>query len=290
MAFSEISDVSEINEGGNGKKETEVSPEVQKQNNDELSSPEGDTDEEVKEAPEKTEEPLENGDDLEVKAPDGQELEDPDKQELAEGETEVPEAETEKQEEELTAVNDEDVESVEREIEEPLKTEGEEPEEVKGEVNEEPLDTDEGEETEYTKEELDELALDVDKVVEMASQNDDSDRCTLGKYYPDGDSRKEDSYEQVAQRNDTSYYQLDPKMWDELSDRVGKDNMFEYNRKYLDNQMEQGKEFVSGINPWDENNLSGAFLDELNYLYENGYMFSETPDDDGLYHAVYYGR
>ena len=127
--------------------------------------------------------------------------------------------------------------------------------------------------------------------LKFATHNDSSDVVVLGKYIENKDPW---SYEQIAQAKGHSYFELC--CYDDLRKALGNDYdfMWEINRKYLDNQIAKGKDFLINRNPFDEsalkfesNGIVGltGFGKEMDYLKSKGYTLTDTPDINGFYHA-----
>ena len=86
----------------------------------------------------------------------------------------------------------------------------------------------------------------------------------LGKYNQDGISYIE------AAGNKHTYFDLGDKGWNEALNKVGESNMWEINKKFLEQQLQQGKSFYLSHDPMK---ASGYFQKEVNFLKDNGFKF-----------------
>ena len=99
---------------------------------------------------------------------------------------------------------------------------------------------------------------------EKATQNNDKTTVMLGKYNQDGVS-----YIKAA-GNKHTYFDLGDKGWNEALNKVGESNMWEINKKFLEQQLQQGKSFYLSHDPMK---ASGYFQKEVNFLKDNGFKF-----------------
>jgi len=98
-----------------------------------------------------------------------------------------------------------------------------------------------------------------------ATKNTNSNTVMLGKYSQDGIS-----YINEAQIKGSTYFDLGTKGWNEAVSKVGEQNMWEINRKFLEQQIQQGKEFYLSHNP---ETATGYFKQEVDFLMKNGFKF-----------------
>ena len=91
----------------------------------------------------------------------------------------------------------------------------------------------------------------------------------LGKYNQDGIS-----YIKAA-GNKHAYFDLGDKGWNEALNKVGESNMWEINKKFLKQQLQQGKIFYLSHDPMK---ASGYFQKEVNFLKDNGFKFIKDGD------------
>ena len=98
---------------------------------------------------------------------------------------------------------------------------------------------------------------------EQATLNPNSNTVVLGKYMKDGIS-----YVKVAEERGATYFQV--RNWGELSSEFGNANMWKINEKFLEQQINAGKNFILSHNPAD---AEGYFANEVNYLIGRGYTF-----------------
>ena len=99
---------------------------------------------------------------------------------------------------------------------------------------------------------------------EKATKNANSTSVMLGKYNQDGISYIE------AAGNKHTYFDLGDKGWNEALNKVGESNMWEINKKFLEQQLQQGKSFYLSHDPMK---ASGYFQKEVNFLKDNGFKF-----------------
>lgn len=104
-------------------------------------------------------------------------------------------------------------------------------------------------------------AKSLDDLAEVATKNADAatHKVMLGKYLEDSPL----SYDEIARAENFSYYDLDG--WDELKAMVNynDDEMWEINKKFIDNQISLNKQFYFSHNP---NEATGFFKREVDYL------------------------
>jgi len=91
-------------------------------------------------------------------------------------------------------------------------------------------------------------------IANLATMNPDADTVILGKWYADSPN----SYEQIAYQANATYYDLGdayhairdqlPADW---TPQQVKDEMWRINQQFIDNQIDQGKEFIFTSNPED---------------------------------------
>ena len=104
---------------------------------------------------------------------------------------------------------------------------------------------------------------------EKATKNANSTSVMLGKYNQDGISYIE------AAGNKHTYFDLGDKGWNEALNKVGESNMWEINKKFLEQQLQQGKSFYLSHDPMK---ASGYFQKEVNFLKDNGFKFIKDGD------------
>ena len=104
---------------------------------------------------------------------------------------------------------------------------------------------------------------------EKATKNANSTSVMLGKYNQDGIS-----YIEAAGKEHT-YFNLGDKGWNEAVNKVGESNMWEINKKFLEQQLQQGKTFYLSHDPMK---ASGYFQKEVNFLKDNGFKFIKDGD------------
>ena len=119
----------------------------------------------------------------------------------------------------------------------------------------------------------------INKLARVAEHNQDAKKVMLGKYI----ANSADSYEKRA-GDAYTYFQIDN--WDNVAASMGKsgNKMLDVNKKFLDNQIEAGKEFFFSSNPKE---ATGYLKDEINYLMEKGFKsFIEVGKNKKLWKAV----
>jgi hypothetical protein len=118
----------------------------------------------------------------------------------------------------------------------------------------------------------------IDRKAAEATHNPDSKEVVLGKYYAGSSA----SYEAIAKDRGATYFSLDD--WGKVSsdpDFKTDDHMWGINRKFLDNQIAAGKEFIFTENPL---NFPNSFtMREYNYLIMNGYVLKS---EGAMFRAV----
>lgn len=97
----------------------------------------------------------------------------------------------------------------------------------------------------------------------------------LGKYKKNDTS----SYERVARSRDATYFELEN--WNNVESKVGKENMWNINKVFLDQQWEAGKEFYFSHDPWK---ADGYYQEEVLYLIDLG--VTDFVKDGDLWKAV----
>ncbi|UFH58041.1 hypothetical protein [Sulfurovum mangrovi] len=122
------------------------------------------------------------------------------------------------------------------------------------------------------------IISDIEKLANDATHNPDADTVVLGKYIPDSDQ----SYEKIADSMDATYFELPGSSWDDAVSKYDYDNMWEINKQFLDNQINEGKEFIFTVNPTDI--PEGKFTRmEYDYLKSQGYSLNKEGD---IYRAI----
>ncbi len=99
----------------------------------------------------------------------------------------------------------------------------------------------------------------------IATNNPSSFEVVLGKYDSGGVS-----YVKVAEERGATYFQLDN--WSEVQFIIGKENMWNINEQFLEQQLAQGKTFILSHNPLF---ADGYYLQEIEFLKAHGYHFIE---------------
>lgn len=102
----------------------------------------------------------------------------------------------------------------------------------------------------------------------QATKNPSSDIVVLGKFNEGGVS-----YVKVAEKYNATYFQLDN--WEEVQGIVGKENMWNINQVFLEQQMSQGKSFILSHNPYT---ATGYYANEIQWLQHQGYTFIQNGD------------
>ncbi|GLS13041.1 DUF637 domain-containing protein [Hydrogenophaga electricum] len=121
-----------------------------------------------------------------------------------------------------------------------------------------------------------------DRVRQLAAEaanNVDAKIVVLGKYIPNNPA----SYEQVARAQGATFFELPGRTWDDAVNQLGRDNVWQVNKRFLDNQIEQGKSFVFTANP---SALNAGYFTKLEYEYLLSKGYSVIPSSGGLYHAI----
>jgi len=103
-------------------------------------------------------------------------------------------------------------------------------------------------------------SINLDSLLSEATKNPNANNVVLGKY-----SRTGISYNTTAERRGATYFQLDN--WDDLLKIMVKDDLWQINRKFLDQQWNAGKMIYLSHDPWD---ATGSFEKELLYLIDLG--------------------
>ncbi|MCI8541609.1 MAG: LysM peptidoglycan-binding domain-containing protein [Erysipelotrichaceae bacterium] len=107
-----------------------------------------------------------------------------------------------------------------------------------------------------------------------ATHNPKSSVVVLGKFDQDGVR-----YGDVADTYNATYFQLEPHRWDEGVKMLGEEGMWDVNEMFLEEQYGQGKTFLLSHNP---KTATGAFLREVQWLYDKGYHFIQILEDKGV--------
>ena len=113
------------------------------------------------------------------------------------------------------------------------------------------------------------------KLAKSATKNADSDTVLLGKETPGSDS-----YDVLAQQRGETYFRIDN--WDEVTQTMSRDEIWDVNKSFLDQQWSAGKDFVFSHDP---SKATGAFAKEVEHLKNLGVKGFE-PTSDGLWKAV----
>jgi len=112
-------------------------------------------------------------------------------------------------------------------------------------------------------------------LAELATKNKDSKVVVLGKYNIVGRS-----YDKVAEEIVATYFNLEN--WSEVEGVLGKENMWNINKEFLNQQWAESKEFYFSHNPWE---AGGYFEQEVLHLIDLGVKdFIEI--EDNLWKAV----
>ncbi len=119
----------------------------------------------------------------------------------------------------------------------------------------------------------------VNQLAERATHNLTADTVVLGKYIEGSAS----SYERVAKAQGATYFELPGTSWSEAVTQLGAEKMWLINRKFLDDQIAQGKSFVFTADPAAA--PKGSFTaQEFAHLMNSGYKLIQ--DSGGAYRAV----
>ncbi len=94
------------------------------------------------------------------------------------------------------------------------------------------------------------------KLAKFATHNNGSKQVGLGKYIKNSPN----SYEMLSKKYGYTYYEVKPKYWDKMYE-VLKDDVWNVNQAFLDQQLSLGKTFVKLSTDY-----SGFYLQELKYL------------------------
>jgi filamentous hemagglutinin len=113
---------------------------------------------------------------------------------------------------------------------------------------------------------------------DAATHNANAREVVLGRHVPGSAT----SYEKVAAARGATYFELDPAAWNNTANILGNDGMWEINKTFLDNQIQQGKSFVFVSNPGGFPVRSAA-RKEYDYLVSQG--FTIVPQG-GMFHAI----
>ncbi|WP_110953616.1 hypothetical protein [Anaerosinus massiliensis] len=108
---------------------------------------------------------------------------------------------------------------------------------------------------------------------EQETMNPNSNIVALGNYWKDGVS-----YVQVAKDMEATYFEV--RNWSQLVAEFGETNMWKINQKFLEQQVNAGKNFVFSHNPFE---ADGYFLNEVDYLISRGYTFWQ---EGSIWHAM----
>ena len=119
----------------------------------------------------------------------------------------------------------------------------------------------------------------VDEFAKAATKNPDSKKIILGKYVENSPL----SYDVIAKEGNYTYFNLDN--WNEAFEMVGKnrDEMWRVNEKFLDDQIDKGKEIFFSHDPWKAN---GYFEKEVLYLIDKGAK-DFVKLENGLWKAIW---
>ena len=109
---------------------------------------------------------------------------------------------------------------------------------------------------------------------------DNVDSVMLGKY----EGGSPDSYERVAQDYGSQYFQMEQSIWDEMSIRYSREEMWKINEKFLDIQIASGRDIYLSHNPDSFRYTKTFFSDEISYLERHGFKFVQEGD---VWHAVF---
>ena len=119
----------------------------------------------------------------------------------------------------------------------------------------------------------------VEVLANRSTHNSSSDIVVLGKYVPNSSQ----SYEQVAKAQGATYFEMPGTSWDDAVNQLGADNMWSVNKQFLDNQIQQGKQFVFTVDPRKINDPKIFTYKEYDYLKSKGYSLTQY---DGVYRAI----
>lgn len=104
----------------------------------------------------------------------------------------------------------------------------------------------------------------------QATKNTKSGEVLLGKFNEVGRS-----YNKVARDRGATYFNLDN--WSEVESMLGRENMWNINKEFLNQQWDTGKEFYFSHNPWE---ADGYFGQEVEHLINLGVKdFVEVGDN-----------
>lgn len=91
----------------------------------------------------------------------------------------------------------------------------------------------------------------------------------------------DNSYDSVAKAMNAQYFSLDN--WEELRSLYSKDEIWKINEKFLDIQMNFGREIYLSHNPYMYIGDGSYYSKEIQYLIDNGYEFVKEGD---VWHAI----
>lgn len=97
----------------------------------------------------------------------------------------------------------------------------------------------------------------------QATHNNASDKVVIGKYESGGAN----CYTTVAEANKATYFSMDN--WDDVANIIGRDNMWNINQAFLQQQVALGKTFYASHSITSATN---SFLDEILFLKSLGIM------------------
>ncbi|RMG24777.1 MAG: hypothetical protein D6732_23255, partial [Methanobacteriota archaeon] len=96
------------------------------------------------------------------------------------------------------------------------------------------------------------------KIARWSTRRPSSKKVVLGKLYEDGYS-----YIDVANELEATYFHIEN--WDEISNTLSRDEIWEINEAFLRQQLAEGKEIILAHNPTSDR-LQGFFKRELEFL------------------------
>ena len=110
-----------------------------------------------------------------------------------------------------------------------------------------------------------------------STHNANASEVVLGKYI----SGSADSYEAVAQARGSTYFSMSD--WSTVQGQLGKDQMWNINQAFLDQQIAQGKTFLFTSNP-AKVDVGSYTYQEYSHLIGSGYQI--VPEPSGYYRAI----
>jgi filamentous hemagglutinin len=102
-----------------------------------------------------------------------------------------------------------------------------------------------------------------------STHNTSASEVILGRYI----AGSADSYDEVAKARGATYFSMSD--WNSVQGQLGKENMWEINKAFLDQQIAQGKSFVFTSNPASAPVGSYTNL-EMTHILNSGYKIQPT--------------